>query len=207
MGTATESAGLSAGDAVLKRSFDFLLAFFGLVCAAWLIAIAWALSAAETGRNGFFVQTRVGRGGKLFKVVKIRTMRDCPARKTTVTASDDPRITKLGRILRKTKIDELPQLVNVLLGEMSFVGPRPDVPGFADRLRHEDRAILMVRPGLTGPASIKYKEEEQLLAQQDDPESFNRDVIFPDKVRINREYVEQYSFWKDILYIWKTVFG
>ncbi|MGM0760450.1 MAG: sugar transferase, partial [Thermodesulfobacteriota bacterium] len=103
------------------------------------------------------------------------------------------------------KIDALPQLINALKGDMSFVGPRPDVPGYADLLEGEDRVILSVRPGITGPATLHYRDEEALLAEQDDPEAYNRDVIWPDKVRLNREYVENWSFRKDLQYIWQTV--
>jgi lipopolysaccharide/colanic/teichoic acid biosynthesis glycosyltransferase len=142
-----------------------------------------------------------------FKVIKLRTMRNIASINTTVTSLNDPRITPLGHFLRKTKIDELPQLINVFLGQMSFVGPRPDVPGFADRLMGEDRIILSVRPGITGPATLKYREEEELLAGQDNPEKYNDEIIFPDKVRLNREYVANYSFWKDIQYIYQTIFG
>lgn len=134
-------------------------------------------------------------------------MRNVPSINTTVTALNDPRITPLGHFLRKTKIDELPQLINVFLGHMSFVGPRPDVAGFADKLTGEDRIILWVRPGITGPATLKYRKEEEFLAGQDDPERYNDEVIFPDKVRLNREYVANYSFWKDIKYIYQTIFG
>src|SRR5688572_8920989 len=117
---------------------------------------------------------------------------------TVVTTEHDPRITPLGRWFRKTKLDELPQLINVLLGQMSLVGPRPDVPGFADQLSGEDRIILSVHPGMTGPATLRFRYEEQELARQVNPERYNRDVIYPEKVRLNREYVESYSFTKDI---------
>ena len=142
----------------------------------------------------------------MFRVINIRTMRVGTGLDTTVTTGHDPRITPLGRFFRRAKIDELPQLINVLLGQMSFVGPRPDVPGYADALEGEDRVILTVRPGITGPATLKYRDEETLLAGVDDPERYNRDVIFPDKVRINREYVQQWSLRKDLGYIWRTVF-
>jgi lipopolysaccharide/colanic/teichoic acid biosynthesis glycosyltransferase len=117
------------------------------------------------------------------------------------------RITKSGALFRKTKIDELPQLFNVLFGSMSFVGPRPDVVGFADMLEGEDRIILSIRPGITGPASLKYKDEESLLAEQENPEQYNRDVIWPDKVKINRVYIREWSLRKDVDYIKKTVLG
>ena len=126
---------------------------------------------------------------------------------TTVTRSGDPRITPLGRLLRKAKIDELPQLWNVLWGDMSFVGPRPDVPGFADSLVGEERQLLSIRPGITGPATLKYRNEEELLAAAEDPEVYNREVIWPDKVSINLEYIRDWRLSKDLQYIWKTVMG
>lgn len=132
-------------------------------------------------------------------------MRTDTSFQTTVTTDKDPRITRLGRFLRKTKLDELPQLLHVFLGQMSFVGPRPDVPGFADRLEGKDRIILTVRPGITGPATLKYRNEEELLAGQNDFEAYNRNVIWPDKVRMNREYVENWSFWGDIELIKRTL--
>lgn len=199
--------GLSAGQRFLKRSFDILVAVIGLVAFGWLILLGWVLASIDTRANGFFMQTRVGRYGKTFKVIKLRTMKIMPEVTTTVTKTGDPRITKLGAIWRKTKIDELPQLINVLLGQMSLVGPRPDVPGYADRLEGADRIVLTIRPGITGPASIKYRNEEEILAQQKNPERYNREVIFVDKVRINREYMEKYSFLNDLKYIWQTAFG
>lgn len=152
------------------------------------------------------MQNRVGQNGKIFKVYKLRSMKNIPGYTTTVSTDKDPRITKMGRIWRKTKIDELPQLINVFLGEMSFVGPRPDVPGFADKLTGEDRIILSVKPGITGPASIHFKNEEDILAEQNDPEEYNRNVIWPKKVELNKEYINNYSVFKDIKYIYKTVF-
>jgi lipopolysaccharide/colanic/teichoic acid biosynthesis glycosyltransferase len=125
----------------------------------------------------------------------------------SVTTGVDKRVTPIGRILRKYKLDELPQLWNVFTGTMSFVGPRPDVSGYADKLTGEDRIILSVRPGITGPASLRFRNEEELLAKVDNPQQYNDEVIWPRKVTINREYVEHYSFIKDILYIFATVFG
>jgi lipopolysaccharide/colanic/teichoic acid biosynthesis glycosyltransferase len=161
----------------------------------------------DTGRNGFFVQRRVGRNGVCFSLIKLRTMRSARSGGTTVTTAADTRITPLGRIFRRWKLDELPQLFNVLTGQMSLVGPRPGVPGFADRLKGKDRLLLTVRPGITGPATLKYRREEQLLAAVPDPESYNRDVIFPDKVAINVNYVRTWSFRKDLGYIWETIAG
>jgi lipopolysaccharide/colanic/teichoic acid biosynthesis glycosyltransferase len=134
-------------------------------------------------------------------------MRDVPGINSTVTTGKDQRITSLGRFWRKSKIDELPQLINVLKGDMSFVGPRPDVPGYADRLEGNDRVVLSVRPGITGPATLKYRDEEALLAEQNDPQKYNDEVLWLDKVRLNREYVENWSFLGDLRYIWETVFG
>ena len=191
----------------LKRSFDIVASSAGLLFVGWIILIAYVLACLDTRQSGFFTQQRVGRRGKLFNVVKIRTMRKDLAVNTSVTTSVDPRITKLGRFFRKVKIDEFPQLINVLKGEMSFVGPRPDVFGFANELSGEDRTILSVRPGITGPATLAYRNEEELLAKQDDPEKYNSQVIYPDKVRLNREYIENYGFWRDIGYIFQTIFG
>ncbi|MBW2646767.1 MAG: sugar transferase [Deltaproteobacteria bacterium] len=198
---------ISFRDRFIKRSFDFLGAFFGLFLTWWIILISSVLATIDLRTTGFFVQKRIGQDGKPFSLIKLRTMRNNPSIETNVTTDKDPRITPLGRFFRKTKIDELPQLINVLFGHMSFVGPRPDVPGFADQLQGEDRVILSVRPGITGPATLKYKAEEAILAQQDDPASYNDEVIYPDKVRLNREYVENYSFWRDIKYIIQTLFS
>jgi lipopolysaccharide/colanic/teichoic acid biosynthesis glycosyltransferase len=202
-----EMPGLRPGQALLKRLFHFAMASVGLLLFGWIILISWVVATIDTGTNGFFVQERVGRLGRLFRVIKLRTMRSRSDFTTNVTTARDPRITSIGRFWRKTKIDELPQLINVFLGQMSFVGPRPDVPGFADQLTGDDRIILSVRPGITGPATLKYRNEEELLASARDPEAYNRDIIFPDKVKLNREYIERWSFWQDIRYILVTVFG
>ncbi len=196
---------LSFFNQFIKRSFDFVVAAIGLILTGWIIIPAYIGASIDMRESGFFTQTRIGKNGRPFTVIKIRTMRYIPSIDTTVTTTHDPRITSLGRFFRKTKIDELPQLVNVFLGHMSFVGPRPDVPGFADKLSGDDRIILFIRPGITGPATLKYKNEEEILARQADPERYNREVIFSDKVRLNREYVENYSFWKDIQYIFQTI--
>jgi len=199
-------SGLSTGQAVIKRSFDFMVALFGLLVTWWLILLAWVAASIDTRSNGFFIQKRVGRNGEIFRVVKIKTMHPVAAFDTTVTRRGDPRITPLGAFFRRTKIDELPQLWNVLFGDMSFVGPRPDVPGFADKLQGEERVMLSIRPGITGPATLKYRNEEELLAAQDDPEAYNRDVIWPDKVRTNLQYIQEWSLWNDCCYIFRTIF-
>jgi len=198
---------LSYTDRIIKRIFDILLAFVGIGLTWWLMLIAWIVASVETRSNGIFWQKRIGLKGKPFFIFKIKTMKPSATVETTVTTSHDSRITKSGAFFRKTKIDELPQLFNVLFGQMSFVGPRPDMPGFADRLEGEDRIILSVRPGITGPASLKYKDEEELLAKQKEPERYNREVIWPDKVRINKLYIASWSLKKDIEYMIKTITG
>jgi len=197
---------LSASQSFKKRSFDFAVALIGLVAIWWLIILAFLAASFDTRSNGFFVQKRIGKNGKMFNVVKIKSMRPLEGVDTTVTRTGDPRVTPLGAFFRKTKIDELPQLWNVLLGQMSLVGPRPDVPGFADKLEGEERAVLSLRPGITGPATLKYRNEEEILAVQKDPESYNRDFIFPDKVKINVDYIREWSFKQDFKFILLTVF-
>lgn len=188
-----------------KRLFDFIFSFIGLCLTWWLILLAWIIASIDTKSNGFFLQKRVGKDGKLFTVIKIKTMRPVSGVDTTITQDRDPRITKWGRFFRKTKIDELPQLINVLFGQMSFVGPRPDVPGYADQLQGDEKRILSIRPGITGPATLAYRNEEEILAQQEDPRKYNDEVIYPDKVRINLEYIDNWSLQKDIYYIYKTI--
>jgi lipopolysaccharide/colanic/teichoic acid biosynthesis glycosyltransferase len=187
--------------------FDVAVSSIGILLTGWLIGAAYVLSSLDTGSSGFFVQKRVGKNNVLFPMIKIRTMRSVPGISTTVTESNDPRVTRLGRFFRRTKVDELPQLFNVLVGHMSFVGPRPDVPGYADTLTGDDRIILSIRPGITGPATLRFRNEEELLAKQPDPECYNREVIYLEKVRLNRDYFQNYSFLRDIEYMVATVFG
>jgi lipopolysaccharide/colanic/teichoic acid biosynthesis glycosyltransferase len=197
---------MSKKDKIIKRIFDFSFALIGLLITWPIILIAWIIASIETKSNGFFLQKRVGENGKLFTIIKIKTM--YPEKKgSTITTANDKRITKSGKFFRKYKIDELPQLINVLIGDMSFVGPRPDVPGYADKLEGEDRIILSVKPGITGPASLKYKNEEKFLASVKNPKEYNDKVIWPDKVRINKEYIKNWSLKKDIEYIIKTIKG
>lgn len=199
--------GLSASSVVQKRVFDLFFSVMGLFLLWWLILLAVLLVWLSTGENGFFTQIRVGQFGKTFRVIKLRTMREMPGVNTTVTTSNDMRITRLGRFFRKTKMDELPQLINVLLGQMSFVGPRPDVPGFADQLQDAEKIVLSIKPGITGPATLAYRNEEEILASVDDPEKYNAEVVFPDKVRINMEYIRNYTLLGDVKYIIATIFG
>ncbi len=198
---------LSKKERFIKRTFDIVLASVALVVLSPVIAAAWLVALVETRSNGFYTQLRIGKDAKPFRLYKIKTMRPVEGITTTVTTANDMRITKSGAFFRRTKIDELPQLFNVLVGDMSFVGPRPDVAGYADKLEGDDRLILSVRPGITGPASLKYKNEEELLAQQENPIEFNDTVIWPDKVKINKAYVQNWSFKKDLEYIVKTFVG
>ena len=191
-------------DFALKRTFDIGASAIGLFILGPFIAVTWVLAARDTGASGFFRQKRVGRNGKLFTVIKLRTMRAIDG--TNVTTALDKRITPLGAKLRRYKLDELPQLWNVLCGDMSIVGPRPDVPGFMDRLCGDERELLLLRPGITGAASLKYHDEEEILGTVDDPERHAAEVIWPDKVRINLDYMRNWSFSGDIGYILRTIF-
>ncbi len=193
------------GEKLLKRIFDISLAFIGLIIFSPIILISWLIATVETRSNGFFLQKRIGKEGKPFYIIKIKTM--YPNTGSTITTANDSRITKSGKFFRKYKLDELPQLINILKGDMSFVGPRPDVPGYADKLQGEDRIILSVRPGITGPATLKYKNEEELLAKVNNPKEYNDNVIWPDKVKINKEYIKNWSFKKDLIYLFKTLKG
>jgi len=197
---------MSLWQRFMKRSFDLLFSIAGLVLLGWLIVICWFLASIDTRKNGIFTQERIGQYGRPFKIMKIRTMRPKAGITTVVTRLDDPRITRLGAVFRRFKLDELPQLLNVLFGQMSIVGPRPDVASFADCLQGDDRKILSIRPGITGPATLTFRNEEALLSASDDPELFNKTVIFPEKIKLNRQYVEEYRFANDLLYIIATLF-
>ncbi len=198
---------MSFWGSVLKRSFDMLMSLIGIIFTLPIMIMAFVVASFETKSFGLFIQKRVGRDAKLFNVFKIKSMKKVEGLETTVTTADDMRITKSGKFFRDTKIDELPQLFNILFGTMSFVGPRPDVEGYADKLEGDDRVILSVRPAITGPASLKYKNEEEILAKQDNPKEYNDNVIWVDKVKINKEYIKNWSFKKDIEYILKTLVG
>ena len=218
---------------VIKWLFDRAISLIGLLT-LWpvLLAVAILIKVKMPGGPVFFVQKRVGKDGKLFDCHKFRTM--IPVKNhegsevkkgdkgwSTVSVAGDSRITPLGAKLRHYKLDELPGLWDVLFGKMSFVGPRPDVPGYADQLTGDDREVLKLRPGITGPATLKYRLEDEMIAEyvelrrtagdgrsmQEIAEEYNDHVIYPDKVRINRYYLHHYSFWMDIKMIFATVFG
>jgi len=192
---------------IIKSLFDILFSVLGILLLGWMIIVLIMLSTIDTNSFGLFFQKRIGFKGKVFYVFKIRTMKVDKSISTTVTTIKDSRVTKIGSFLRKYKLDELPQLINILIRDMSFVGPRPDVEGFADKLEGEDRIVLNVKPGLTGPASLVFKHEEELLAEQENPVAYNRGVIWPQKVKINKEYIKNYTFKKDLEIIYKTMFN
>ena len=191
---------------MIKRTFDLCSSFIGLIILLPpLILISFAIKIGSSGPI-LFSQKRVGKDGRLFTLVKFRSMKVQQDSSTTSTARGDVRITKIGAFLRKYKLDELPELWNVVMGEMSLVGPRPDVPGYADSLKGTDRKILKLRPGITGSASLKYANEEEILAGQVNPQKYNDEVIFPDKVKVNLEYYKNQTLWLDIKIIFATIF-
>ena len=198
---------MSRTDILFKRVFDIVASLTGLLLLAPVIFLCWLVATIDTRSNGFFIQKRIGRHGRVIRVCKIKTMYPGDSKRSPIASRNIAAISRSGRFFRKYKLDELPQLFNVLIGSMSFVGPRPDVPGYADHLQGEDRVILSLRPGITGPASIKYKDEESILAAVDDPEAYNDRIIWPDKVRINREYLNNYSLLRDLRYIFQTILG
>src|ERR1035438_3420249 len=194
---------MSFRDSV-KYIFDRIFALIAIILCIPLFLIVSVVMVARTGRPLFFKQKRVGKDGRLFTLLKFRTM--CVNNDSnTISAGKDYRITREGAFLRKWKLDELPELLNVLIGDMSFVGPTPDMPAYASGLTGQDRKILRLRPGITGPATLKYLNEEEILARVKDPVKYNDEVIFPDKVKINLKYVEQYSLSEDIKLIYYTL--
>lgn len=222
---------------ILKYLFDRLVSLVGLLC-LWpvLVVVAVLVKVKMPGGPVFFVQERVGKDGRIFKCHKFRTMRVRPVATpsrgsrdgdvdvdgwSSVSVAGDSRITPLGAVLRHYKLDELPELWDVLVGKMSFVGPRPDVPGYADKLVGADRDVLKLRPGITGPATLKYRLEDEMISDyvasrqaegdtrpmQEIATEYNDTVIYPDKVRLNCYYYRHYSFLKDIEMIFATVLG
>jgi lipopolysaccharide/colanic/teichoic acid biosynthesis glycosyltransferase len=178
-----------------KRLFDLFFATFGLLFSCGIIIILYLLASIDTKQSGFFLQKRIGRFGIPFTIYKIRTF----------GLSTEQPVSRFAAFLRNSKLDELPQLWNVFLGEMSFVGPRPDIAGYYDTLEGENRRILKLKPGLTSWASIKYANDDALLAQQENPLVYNDTIIFPDKVKMNLEYYYNHSLYGDVKIIWKTI--
>lgn len=195
---------MTLADRFLKRAFDLVVTSLMLVLLWPVMVIGWIVATRSSGASGLFCQTRIGRHGHAFTVYKLRTMRHVSGG-SFVTTTHDARITPAGQKLRKWKIDELPQLINVLKGDMSLVGPRPDVPGYMDALQGADRRLLALRPGITGPATLKYRLEEDILSGQDDPQTYNDDVIWPDKIKINLAYIDNWSLWADFMLLFRTV--
>lgn len=187
-----------------KRTFDILASIFGLIVFSPVFLVVAVLIKLNMPGPVFFRQIRVGKDAKLFLMVKFRTM-NVGHGGNTISVRGESRITPLGAVLRKYKLDELPEFWNMLIGDMSFVGPRPDVPGYADKLQGDDRLLLSVRPGLTGLATIQYPDEEKLLALQLDPVKFNDEVLWPEKVKINLQYIRNRTFWMDIKIIIYTL--
>ena len=192
----------------IKYLFDKVAAFFGIIFLSPIILIIYIIHKIIMPKGDFlFMQDRVGQYGKIFQIYKIRTMKSsCNNNENFITTANDERILPFGKWLRRTKLDEIVELINVLKGDMSFVGPRPDVSGYADALQGSARKILELRPGITGPASLKYINEEEILAKVDNPQQYNDNIIFPDKVKINLDYYHNRTFWGDIIIIFKTIF-
>ena len=185
------------GSKLFKEIFDYFSSTILLIVLFPILLLVSIIVIISMGWPVFYTQTRVGQNGKLFRLYKFRTMKKAKS-ETSIAAKEIERITQVGNFLRKSKIDELPELINIIRGDMSFVGPRPDVPGYADLLCDDDKIILQLKPGLTGPASLKYVDEEDILKKVTNPQEYNDRVIFPDKVRINKEYMKYWNFWIDI---------
>ena len=190
----------------MKRTMDILFSILAVIILFPLFFLLSILIKSTSKGPVFFIQERVGKDGKIFKMIKFRSMFVTQESSSTISIKGDIRVTKIGVFLRRYKLDEFPELINVLLGHMSLVGPRPDVPGYSDKLVGEDRNILELRPGITGPASLKYSNEEEILGKQKNPKAYNDEVIYPDKVRINLEYYNNQSIWLDIKIIFATIF-
>ena len=190
----------------MKRLFDITASLIGLIVLFPLFIVVSVLVKTSSEGPVFFVQKRIGKNGKVFQMIKFRSMTVIQSSDSTISIKGDVRITKIGALLRKYKLDELPELFNVLRGDMSIVGPRPDVSGYADNLEGENLLILELRPGITGPASLKYANEEETLALQEDPVKYNDDVIYPDKVKLNLDYYYNNNLWIDIKIIFATIF-
>lgn len=181
-----------------KRVFDVLFSIIGLLVIGWLVVLFFILASIDTSQNGLFVHERIGQYGRKFKIYKLRTIK--------WNRKGEPVVSSFGNFLRNSKIDEFPQLYNVLINDMSFVGPRPDIAGYYDQLKGTDRLLLELKPGITCPASLVYRNEEKLLSLQADPVKYNDEVIFPDKVRINLIYHANRSLWLDLQILFRTIF-
>lgn len=189
----------------MKRFFDFVASGIGLLVLSPVFLFLAVWIKCDSPGPVFYRQVRVGRGNRDFRLYKFRSMRVGSDRKGLITVGDrDPRVTRSGYVIRKYKLDELPQLINVFFGDMSLVGPRPEVRKYVDLYTPVQMHVLDVRPGITDPASIRYRNENELLARADDPERYYREVVMPDKLRINLDYVAHRSFWGDVRLIFRT---
>ncbi len=195
---------LTRKQRIIKRIFDLTISLVLFLLLIIPLLLLTGIATMSTKQRGLFTQQRIGRYGNRFSIYKIRSLKGSEHLDILVIKKSE---TGFGRWIRETNLDELPQLINVILGNMSLVGPRPDVPGYADSLQGEDRIILSVKPGITGPATIKYRNEDKLLMQQDNPKKYNDEVIWPDKVAINKKYIKNWSLQKDIGYLFASVFG
>ena len=189
----------------MKRTFDIGVSFVGLILLSPLMLLAALAIKLDSPGPIMFRQKRIGEGFHPFLIYKFRTMQEASGRRRSLTVGDDPRITPTGRLLRRTKIDEIPQLINVLKGDMSFVGPRPEVPEFVELFRSEYEEILKVRPGITDLASLKYRDEAAVLEQSENPEEEYLRRVLPDKINLSKEYIRRSSFFLDLTLILKTV--
>lgn len=189
----------------MKRLFDFFFSVLGLLLISPLFLIVALLIKLTSFGPVFFMQTRIGQNGRIFQIYKFRTMRENAEKKGQLTIGADPRITGLGHFLRKTNIDELPQLINVLKGQMSLVGPRPEVPKYVDLYNEEQKKVLNVKPGMTDYASLKYRNESELLGNSKNPEEYYVNIVMPEKLALNMEYIRNRSFLLDIKLILWTI--
>ncbi|MFK5889277.1 MAG: sugar transferase [Flavobacteriaceae bacterium] len=197
---------LSNSQKLFKRSFDILFAFTGLIICFIPLFLFLVLASFDTKKFGLFKQKRIGFLCKPFDIYKIRTIKGIDTEEVYIS-QHSKEISKFGKFLRKYHIDEWPQLYNILIGDMSFVGPRPDLVGYADKLQPKDQLFLQVKPGITSPASLKYRNENELLLQQKNPEKYYKATLWPDKVKLNNDYVKNWSFFWDIKLIWLTIFN
>ena len=190
----------------MKRVFDIVVSLAGLVFLLPLLGLVALLIKLDSLGTVFFKQERMGKGFRPFLIYKFRTMvHDAPARGGSITVGKDPRITRVGHFLRKTKVDELPQLINVVKGDMTLVGPRPEVPHYVELFRKEYEEILKIRPGITDLASLKYRDEAAILGQSENPEEEYLRRILPEKIQLAKDYMKQSSFFFDIIVIFKTL--
>lgn len=201
---------------LIKRTFDLILSFFGLIFLCIPILILILITSITFREFGLYRQRRVGKNAQLFIIFKIKTIKNLNISKDSdlsqldkygITLEGDKRISFFGKFLRRYKLDELPQMYNVLIGNMSLVGPRPDIIGYADTLKGKDRIILTVKPGITGPATLAFRDEESLLAKHPDPLKYNNEVIWPEKIKLNIDYIKNWTFKKDLYYIFQTFFN